>query len=212
MKRSYFLYVITDENVSGGRDHVRIAAEAVRGGADVVQLRDKYSTGERMLQAAKEIREITKRAGTAFIVNDRLDVALLSGADGVHLGQEDIPLQDARDLCPEDFLIGISVGSIEEALEAEAGGADYIGLGPVFPTTSKEDAGQACGLALLREVKKKISIPVVAIGGITFDNAPEVVRAGADGLAVISAVLKREDIAAACRELRDLICKVRSQI
>ena len=202
MSRPYLVYVVTDETVSGGRSHLQITERAVEGGADVVQLRAKGLEGRAMLNVAKDMRDATKGTDTLFIVNDRLDIAILANADGVHLGQDDIPVDEARRISPPGFIIGVSVGSVEESLRAEKEGADYIGLGPVFATTSKDDAGPVCGLDLLNSVKDSVGIPVVAIGGITMDNAPSVIGAGADGLAVISAVLVPEDIAAACLELR----------
>ncbi len=214
MRTPYLIYVVTDEKVSGGRSHLEIATAAVAGSADVVQLRAKDSDAKALLETARRIREVTRAKATLFIVNDRLDVAILSGADGVHLGQDDIPVAEARRMVPPGFIIGVSTGTVEEALNAERDGADYLGLGPVFPTTSKDDAGPVCGLELLREVKSAVRIPVVAIGGITLDNAASVMESGADGLAVISAVLVPEDMGSACLELRqrvsDPLTEVRS--
>jgi thiamine-phosphate pyrophosphorylase len=139
-------------------------------------------------------------------VNDRLDVALQTGADGVHLGQADMPLKFARRVAPKEFVIGISAGTLQEALDAERDGADYVGLGPIFPTQSKSDAGADCGLDLLREVKSRVSIPVVAIGGIGTGNAAAVIAAGADGIAVISAVVSQDDVTGAARRLKEIIC------
>lgn len=209
MRRDYLVYVVTDERISGGRSHSEIAAAAVAGSADVVQLRAKDGSGKSMLEAAKAIRELTRGTDTLFIVNDRLDVAIISEADGVHLGQDDIPVADARRITPPGFIIGVSTGTVEESVKAEADGADYIGLGPVFPTTSKDDAGPVCGLELLREVRASVRIPVVAIGGITMENASSVSECGADGLAVISAVLVPEDIRSACLELRERVSRPR---
>jgi thiamine-phosphate pyrophosphorylase len=161
------------------------------------------------MEHARAIRKLTRRAGRLFIVNDRLDIALASGADGVHLGQEDLPMADARSLSPKGFLIGVTVHDVVEAVEAEKGGADYIGLSPIFCTGSKSDAGAACGIEMIRKVRKAISIPLVAIGGIGPSNAREVLEAGADGLAVISAVVSQEDVAAAARRLREIITHFR---
>ncbi len=207
MSLRYLVYVVTDEKVSRGRSHEEIAAAAVAGSADVIQLRAKNGDAKDILAAAKRIRDLTCGTQTMFIVNDRLDVALLSGADGVHLGQDDISVAEARRISPPGFIIGVSVGNVEESIIAERDGADYVGLGPVFTTTSKDDAGPVCGLELLREVKGSLKIPVVAIGGITMDNALSVMESGADGLAVISAVLVPEDISAACLELRDRVSR-----
>jgi thiamine-phosphate pyrophosphorylase len=207
----YGLYVVTDEGLSKGLGHTEIAERAVEGGADVIQLRDKRMEGRALMEHARAIRRLTKRAGRLFIVNDRVDVALASGADGVHLGQEDIPLRDARAIAPEGFIIGVTVHDVAEAEEAERGGADYIGLSPIFLTGSKSDAGAACGLGTLREVKARILIPVVAIGGIGPSNAREVLEAGADGLAVISAVVSQEDVSAAARELKAIISRFKHE-
>jgi thiamine-phosphate pyrophosphorylase len=205
MTVKYDLYVITDEGLSKGLKHAEIARMAVEGGADVIQLRDKRMDGKALIQCALDIRELTKKAGVLFIVNDRLDVALTARADGVHLGQDDIPARLARPLCPPGFIIGVSAGTPEEAARAEQDGADYVGLGPICPTGSKNDAGPACGLAIIRDVKNSISIPVVAIGGIGPSNVKEVIRAGADGIAVISAVVSQDDITGAARRLKYII-------
>jgi thiamine-phosphate pyrophosphorylase len=202
---TYGLYVVTDESLSRGLSHTQIAERAVAGGADVIQLRDKRLEGRKLLEHARAIRKLTRKAGKLFMVNDRLDIALASGADGVHLGQEDMPLADARPLCPKGFLIGVTVHDVEEAVEAEKGGADHVGLSPIFATGSKSDAGSACGLETLRAVKEAVSIPVVAIGGIGPANARTVLEAGADGLAVISAVVSQLDVEAAARNLKAII-------
>jgi thiamine-phosphate pyrophosphorylase len=151
------------------------------------------------------IRAITRQTGTLFIVNDRLDVAIACEADGVHLGQGDVSVDVARQLAPSGFVIGVSVGNAEEALAAEKAGADYVSLSPIFSTASKGDAGPGHGCKVLREIKSQVSIPVIAIGGITCDNIEEIIAAGADGVAVISAVVGRPDITVAARELKNLI-------
>jgi thiamine-phosphate pyrophosphorylase len=199
------LYVITDEELSWGYSHAEIARRAVEGGADVIQLREKRHTGEDIVRNARYIRELTKNAGALFIVNDRLDLALACGADGVHLGQGDMPPQIARQLCPPGFIIGVSAGTVEEAVKAVEDGADYVGLGPICSTGSKKDAGPVCGFEIIEQVKMRISVPVVAIGGLGPDNVKNVIEAGADGIAVISAVVGQEDIARAARRLKELI-------
>ena len=201
----YGLYVVTDEGLSKGLTHLQIAERAVRGGANVIQLRDKSLGGRKFLEAALAIKKVTKKAGTLFIVNDRLDVALASGADGVHLGQDDLPLKDALRLVPKGFIIGITVHDVAEAVEAQKGGASYLGLSPIFQTGSKSDAGAACGIQRIKEVKKKVSIPVVGIGGINASNAREVLEAGADGIAVISAVVSQPDVEKAARGLKEIV-------
>jgi thiamine-phosphate pyrophosphorylase len=208
---NYGLYVVTDEGLSKGLTHVQIAERAVRGGADVIQLRDKSLGGRKLLEVAIQIKKVTKRSGALFIMNDRLDVALASGADGVHLGQDDLPLKEALRLVPKGFIIGITVHDVAEALEAQKGGASYLGLSPIFQTGSKSDAGTACGIKMIKDVKKKVSIPVVGIGGINATNAREVLEAGADGIAVISAVVSQPDVEKAARGLRDLVDRFRKK-
>lgn len=203
----YDLYVVTDEAIAGGRSHAEIARCAVAGGADVIQLRDKTRPGSDLIRIGREIRAITRAAGAGFIVNDRLDVALACGADGVHLGQGDLACDTARQMGSPGFVVGISVGSVEEAREAERQGAGYVALSPVFSTGSKHDAGPGHGLALLREIRAAVGIPVIAIGGIVPENAGEVIDAGADGIAVISAVACAPDIAGAARELAALVAE-----
>jgi len=207
MMPSLALYVVTDEVVSGGRSHLECASEAIAGGADVVQLREKAkSTGE-ILAIAEAIRAATAESGTLFVVNDRLDIALAAGADGVHLGRDDLPVAAARRIAPRPFLIGVSIRSADEALRAERDGADYVAVSPVFSTGSKVDAGPGHGLATVAAVRRAVRIPVIGIGGIDPTAAADVVRAGADGCAVISAVLSQPDVAEATRSLRSIILR-----
>nr|WP_320161656.1 thiamine phosphate synthase [uncultured Methanoregula sp.] len=201
----YGLYVITDEAIAGGRSHAAIALLAVAGGADIIQLRDKTRGCRELTVIGREIREITRSAGAGFIVNDRLDVALACGADGVHLGQGDISPATARQLAPPGFIIGVSVGNRDEACRAEQEGADYVALSPTFSTGSKPDAGPGHGCGMLADICRNVSIPVIAIGGIGPENIPGVIRAGAEGVAVISAVVAQPDITAAARELATII-------
>lgn len=203
------LYIITDEEVAGGRSHLEIAKMAVLGGADIIQLRDKSRSCAALIAIGRDIARVTKNAGVTFIVNDRPDVAIACGADGVHLGQDDMRVSTARQLTPPGFIIGVSVGTTEEAREAEYEGADYVALSPVFSTTSKGDAGPGRGLELLREIRREVAIPVIAIGGVNRQNLREVLLAGADGVAVISAVVACPDITLAARELKGLIKKYR---
>jgi len=197
----YDLYIITDEAIAGGLTHAEIAERAIAGGADVIQLRDKVCGSRKLCQIGRALRTITLKTGTLFIVNDRLDVALACEADGVHLGQDDIRADVARQIAPPGFIIGVSVGTIDEAIRAEQDGADYLALSPVFSTASKNDAGPGRGLIVLREIRRSVSVPVIAIGGITMDNVREVITAGADGVAVISVVVGSKNITAAAQEL-----------
>ena len=198
----YDLYVITDETVGRGRSHAELAAQAVDGGADVIQLRDKRLPAPDLLEAATAVRKITRDSGALFIVNDHLDLALRVGADGIHLGAADIPLPEARSLSPPSFIIGASVGSVAGALRAEAAGADYVALSPTFATGSKSDAGPGLGLSVLSAIRVAVSVPLIAIGGINAGNVADVIAAGADGVAVISAVVGVDDLTAAARDLR----------
>ena len=207
----YDLYIVTDEQLSNGLTHLQIAEQALDGGADVIQLRDKHRNGRDLVIIAREICRCTKSHNALFIVNDRIDIALASCADGVHLGKEDIPLHLARELAPKPFIIGISVGSVDEACDAEKGGADYVAVSPVFSTDSKSDAGPGHGTGLVREIRKHVRLPVIAIGGIGLHNVNQVIEAGADGVAVISAVVSSADITESARELRSIISRCKSE-
>ena len=199
------LYVVTDETLSHGKSHAEIAKEAVAGGAKIIQLREKTASSAKFLQDAKEIAVICKNKAL-FIVNDRTDIALAAGADGVHLGQDDLPAADARRLCGDNFIIGVSVGSLPEAEKAVADGADYLAVSPVYATLSKKDAGEGHGLSLVREIRAAFpDIPLVGIGGLNTGNVKEAVSAGLDLIAVISAVVSAPDIQKAAKELSGII-------
>ena len=206
------LYVVTDSELSKGRTDAEVARLAYEGGADAVQLRMKHSDGREMLEQAMEIRKVADEFCKFFFVNDRVDIAMASGADGVHLGQSDIPLEVARDLMGETAIIGISVDNVDQAIAAAEGGADYIGIGSIFNTSTKPDAKQGVGLGAIYEIREAVDIPIVAIGGINRGNIQDVVRAGADAAAVVSAVVAQDDVKAAAHELRDLILKVRPHV
>ena len=208
----YDLYVVTDEDLSNGHSHTEIAKLATEGGADVIQLRDKKMDSASLFAEAVKIREITKDKAL-FIVNDRVDIALTSKADGVHLGQSDLPVEVVRRLVPDDFIIGISISSVEEALIGVRDGADYVAVSPVFSTISKPDAGEGCGLACISAVRKAVpkEIPVVGIGGINSENLCEVITAGLDGICVISAVVSAPDIKKAAEDLREKIRNVKNE-
>ena len=203
LKNSLGLYVITTE--SPGRGHYDIAEAAIIAGVRFIQYRDKNASSRKLFDNAQRLRELTKKAGAKFIINDRIDIAMAVGADGVHLGQDDLPLKCARSVLGHDYIIGISATCLGEAIEAAKDGADYIGLGPIYPTPSKDDAAPPMGLEGLIEVRKSIGVPIVAIGGLTSDNIEEAVLAGADGIAVISAVASAGDMAEAARNLDETI-------
>ena len=184
---------------------MELAKLAISGGADTIQFREKGKETREMIHVAEQIQTLCKKAGATFIVNDRVDVAIASHADGVHLGQNDFPIPLARGLLGEKAIIGGSAGNMEEARRCLLEGADYIGFGPVFFTTSKEDAGPAGGLDLLKQVVEEIPLPIIAIGGITRENAPLVIQTGVQGIAVISAVCCQKDPAEAAHCLRRLL-------
>ncbi|MDI6831311.1 MAG: thiamine phosphate synthase [Actinomycetota bacterium] len=201
------LYVITCRDPGRGIDHLDVARAALRGGADAVQLRDKEAGGRELLRLAGEVASLVRAAGRGclFLVNDRVDVALACEAHGVHVGQDDLPPAAARRLVGEDMVLGVSAGTVEEALEARAAGADYIGVGPVFATPTKPDAGEPVGIEGLRRIREAVDLPLVAIGGIDASNAARVLEAGADGIAVISAVSAADNMEMAVERLRGIV-------
>lgn len=189
------LYAILDPEHSNGRSPDTVLRQLLKGGAKIIQLRAKAMTSRDFLQLALMARELTAPVDCKLIVNDRVDIALASAADGVHLGQEDLPLQIGRKLLG-DKLMGISTHSLEQAQEAEANGADYIGFGPIFGTATKNTGYTARGLEMLVRIKAAVDLPIVAIGGITEANVHEVWHAGADSAAIISDILRTQEIAA----------------
>jgi len=205
LKGNMGLYVITTQ--LPGRGHLDIAKAALEAGASFIQYRDKYSTNREMLDQAKELRNMTRESGAKLIINDRVDIALGSGADGVHLGEDDITLEDARAILGPDYIIGVSTTCLEEALAAAGGGADYIGVGPVYFTQSKDCGVGPIGVKGLLSIREAVGLPVVAIGGISMDNIDDVLSARPDGIAVISAVSSVEDMAGAAAELVSAIQK-----
>lgn len=195
------LIVVTDPDCGPGRGVVEVVRAALRGGAPAVQLRMKDVSAREMAHVARALLALTRAAGALLFVNDRVDVALAVGADGAHVGQDDVPAAAVRAMSPPGFLVGVSAESVELARRAEEDGADYAGVGPVYATGSKADAGDAVGVERIAEVAAAVRIPVVGIGGITAGNAPPVIRAGAAGIAVIGAVMRAEDPESAVRAL-----------
>lgn len=206
------VYVITDQRMAGERSILDVVRAAIRGGATVVQLREKEVTTREMIRLGQALHEITRNAGIPLIVNDRLDVALAIDAEGVHMGQDDMPAPLARRLIGPDRILGVSAGTVEEALQAERDGADYLGVGDVYGTPSKADAGVPIGLEELAKIARAVSTPVVGIGGITLDNASAVIEAGAAGAAVISAVIRAADPEAAARRLYKVVNVMRDAL
>ncbi len=194
------LYAIIDSQQLGKRSHLKVAQELIRGGANVIQLRDKSTAKVELLPIAQDLKKLCTEKGVLFIVNDHLDIALAADADGLHLGQGDLPVSVTRRLLPMDMILGCSVNTVEQAKNAEADGADYIAVGSMYPTTSKEKP-KVVGVGRLKQVREAVSLPLVAIGGINRDNAAEVAANGADAVAVISALLGAKDIAEAARKI-----------
>ncbi|GGL63484.1 thiamine-phosphate synthase [Halocalculus aciditolerans] len=203
MNKPMGAYLVTQSNRSRGRSTREIVDAAIDGGVDVVQLREKHATARERYALARDIRKRTWDADVTFVVNDRVDTAVAVGADGVHLGDDDLPVGVARDILGPDALVGRSVSTVEGARAAVDAGADYLGVGAVFETSSKETAEEETeiGLETVESVANAVDVPVVAIGGITPENAEDVVAAGADGVAVVSAITAADDPAAATREL-----------
>jgi thiamine-phosphate pyrophosphorylase len=189
------LYAILDPEQINNRSPESVVRQLLQGGAKMIQLRAKAMSSRDFFHLAQRMREMTAAYDCKLIVNDRIDIALGTAADGVHLGQEDLPLQVGRKLLG-DRLIGISTHSLEQAKEAEANGADYIGFGPIFGTATKNTGYTARGLEMLAQVRAAVALPIVAIGGITEANIRNVWQAGADSAAIISDILKAEEVAA----------------
>jgi thiamine-phosphate pyrophosphorylase len=196
------LCVITDATLAPGRDHVAIARAALLGGADMIQLRDKSGDLRVLVPQARAIQALCRSHGAIFIVNDRLDLTLAAGADGVHVGQDDLPAEAARALLGPGRILGVSTHSREQAEAARASGADYIGFGPMFRTGTKDTGYTPRGVEALRAIRTAVPLPILAIGGITLENVAEVILAGATAPAVISAIVAAPDIAAAAAAFR----------
>ncbi|WP_088102454.1 thiamine phosphate synthase [Halalkalibacter urbisdiaboli] len=203
--REFNLYTITGEEFHPGRDLVDVIEEAILGGSDIIQLRDKKGTKLEVLKKAKALRELTKKYNVTFIVNDHIDVALAVDADGVHVGQDDLPLEDVRKIVGPNKIIGISTHKIEEARQAEAGGADYIGVGPIFETKSKEDVVDPVTTAYIKQVVEEIKIPFVAIGGIKLHNVEQVLEAGATRICMISEIVGAKDVKGVCETFKKIL-------
>lgn len=195
------LYVVTDRQLTGGRSIVEIVDQAIQGGATCIQLRDKDMSTRELYRLSLRLRELTRAKDILFIVNDRLDVALAAEADGVHLGQDDLPAAAARRIIPPEMILGISAENVQQALEAQEAGASYLGVGAIYSTTTKADAGESIGLKALSEICGRVHIPVVGIGGIDAGSARQVIEAGAGGVAVVSCVMAVEQVAEAAREV-----------
>jgi thiamine-phosphate pyrophosphorylase len=207
MKRKvdYSLYLVTDRALSRGRTTADIVRKAVAGGVTCVQLREKNTPTPEFIAEAQLLKTLLHPIGVPLIINDRLDVALAVSADGVHLGQRDMDIADARRLAGPDLIIGISAESLGDAVRAEAQGADYIGISPVFATATKKDTATPLGLDGIRRIRAAVQLPLVGIGGITVENSAAVITAGADGIAVVSAIVSADCPRSAAADLRERI-------
>jgi thiamine-phosphate pyrophosphorylase len=199
------LCVITDTSVQKKHSHIEIARMAIKGGADVIQFRDKTMATGDLIETAKKLKKVCSKDGVLFIINDRVDVALLSNAHGVHLGREDIPIKEARKLLGKNKIIGGTAHSLTEAIEAEKDGVDYIGFGHIYPTASKLKLTPPVGIEELKKAVKIINIPIFAIGGIELNNIKEVTETGVHGVALIGSVVRSSNPAKTVRELKGVL-------
>jgi thiamine-phosphate pyrophosphorylase len=198
------LYFITDSRLTR-RTVLEDVESAVGAGVKIIQYREKDLNTREMTDEAKKIGQLCRKNDVLFIINDRVDIALAVDADGVQLGNEDMPYQDARRLLGDKKIIGLTVHDVGEAIEAERIGADYIGISPIFETNTKPDAGTPSGVDLIKYIKKTVKIPFVAIGGINQDNVKSVLEAGARSIAVISAIVTKDDVRKECKKFREVI-------
>ena len=200
----FTLYLVTDRRWLGERTLWDSVEEAIRGGVTLVQLREKEISSKEFLELAQRVKEVTDRHGIPLIINDRIDIALAMDAGGVHVGPEDLTVPLARKLLGDGKIIGASAASVDEALLFQTQGADYLGVGAVFPTATKRGT-EKVGLDDLRRIKSAVHIPVVAIGGINMENVTPVIETGVDGVAVVSAIMDQTDIRGAARQLLSLL-------
>lgn len=205
-------YIITNADIVPGRDHIQGAREAILGGADAIQFREKNMDTCEMIQVCRIIQDLCRQHGALFIVNDRVDVALAMDADGIHVGQKDMASETVRRLIGPQKILGVSAGTVEAAKKAEAEGANYVGVGMIFPAGLKKNIGVPKGVNVLREVSRAVKIPVIAIGGIDHGNAALCIAAGAAGCAVITAVIGASDVREATANLSRVIHAAKARL
>lgn len=205
MKYDYTLYLVTDRMLMSTATLCEAVEQAITGGCTMVQLREKNISSLDFYNLAKAVRHITNKYNVPLIINDRIDIALSVGAQGVHIGQSDIPASVARKIIGRDMLLGVSASFLPEAIRAQNDGADYLGVGAMFPTGTKSDAA-AVSMNELQKIRKAVSIPIVAIGGINKENASQLIGIGINGLAVVSAIISQPDIKQAATELKHIFC------
>ena len=200
------LYCFSPGRLAGNRDPISIVEKELRGGADAIQLREKHRSKKEIIEIGFQIKALTQKYNALFIVNDDLDIALILDADGLHLGQDDIPIEYARAFM-KDRLIGISTHSLEQAMDAIKRGADYIGFGPIFETKTKEKREKVVGLDLLKKLSSFCPIPYVAIGGIGIENIQSIIDCGCRRVAIISDIINAPDIEERCRKIKQILCQ-----
>lgn len=205
MKYDYTLYLVTDRQLMSTTTLSEAIKQAILGGCTMVQLREKSISSLDFFNLAKEAKRITDTYNVPLIINDRIDIALSVGAAGVHIGQNDIPASIARKIIGQDMLLGVSAVCLSEAVQAQNDGADYLGIGAMFPTGTKSDAA-AVSINELQKIRKAVNIPIVAIGGINKINASQLAGVGVNGLAVVSAIISQPDIKQAATELKHIFC------
>ena len=201
----YSLYLVTDRGLAKGRSTLDIVRSAVQGGVTCVQVREKECSTLDFIEQAQSIKDYLQSKRVPLIINDRVDVALAVEADGVHLGQTDMPLDMAKKIIGDAMIIGISAESLEDAIAAERGGADYIGVSPIYATPTKTDTAPPLGLEGLQAIRRKVNLPLVGIGGLNRNNAAAVIRHGGDGVAVVSAIVAADDPMQAAGDLKQII-------
>ena len=199
----YSVYLVTDRRNKTDEEFLNIIEEAIKGGTTIVQLREKTASTKEFYELALRVKKITSRYGVPLLINDRIDIALAVDSEGVHIGQDDMPADIAREIIGDDKILGVSASTVEEAKKAEMDGADYIGSGAVFPTATKDDA-DSVSKEELKEIVDSIDIPVVAIGGITVENANTLKGSGIAGFSVVSAIMSAEDPKEASRKLKEI--------
>ncbi|MBO6105006.1 MAG: thiamine phosphate synthase [Methanobrevibacter sp.] len=199
----YSVYLVTDRRNKTDEEFLNIIEEAIKGGTTIVQLREKTASTKEFYELALRVKEITSRYGVPLLINDRIDIALAVDSEGVHIGQDDMPADIAREIIGDDKILGVSASTVDEAKKAEMDSADYIGSGAVFPTATKDDA-DSVSKEELKEIVDSIDIPVVAIGGITVKNANTLKGSGIAGFSVVSAIMSAEDPKEASRKLKEI--------
>lgn len=207
----YTLYLVTDRSLMSSKTIEESVEQAILGGCTLVQLREKDVSSKEFYDTAIRVREVTSRLGVSLIVNDRVDIAIAVDADGIHVGQEDLPADVVRRMIGQDKIVGVSASSLAQAIAAVNAGADYIGVGAMYATGTKTDANTT-SIDELREIRKAVELPIVVIGGINKETAPVFEGTGIDGLAVVSAIVSKKDVTAAATELKALFLRGRSEM